>query len=35
MINAGLADKITDIEINNWKKEIDRYAKIKQEKVII
>ncbi|SCY47516.1 SMI1/KNR4 family protein [Butyrivibrio sp. INlla14] len=35
MIAAGLGDTISEIAIRNWQKEIDRYARYYQEKVII
>ncbi len=33
MIAAGLGDKISDISIRNWQKEIDRYAGYHQEEI--
>lgn len=35
LIEAGKGDKITQIKIDNWQKEIDKYAGMHQEEVII
>ena len=35
LIDAGKSDKITRVKINSWQKEIDKYAGIHQEEVII
>lgn len=35
MISLGLEDKISEISIRNWQKEIDRYAGYNQEEVIL
>lgn len=35
LIDAGKGDKITQVKIDSWQKEIDKYAGIHQEEVII
>lgn len=35
LIDAGKGDKITKIKIDNWQKEIDKYAGMNQEEVIL
>ena len=35
MISLGLEDKISEISIRNWQKEIDIYAGYNQEEVIL